>query len=112
MRMSHVHCRVRNLQAAIRWFERVWQIGPVFNNERMARVPFGDLGVILDAAPDDSIVTIGFDSKDCGADYRSITSRGAQPIEAPQDRPWGARAVNLRGRGGLTLEIEQLLNRT
>jgi catechol 2,3-dioxygenase-like lactoylglutathione lyase family enzyme len=112
MRMSHVHCRVHDLQAATRWFERVWQIAPVFNNERMAWLPFGDLGVILDAAPDDSIVTIGFDSKDCDADYRLITSRGAEPIEAPQDRPWGARTAYLRGPGGLTVEIEQLLNRS
>ena len=30
MRMSQEHCRVRDLQAATRWFERVWQIAPVF----------------------------------------------------------------------------------
>ena len=78
----------------------------------MAWLPLGDLGVILDLAPDDSVVTIGLDSKDCDADYRWITSRGAEPIEAPQDRPWGARAAYLRGPGGLTVEIEQLLNRT
>jgi predicted enzyme related to lactoylglutathione lyase len=112
MKLSHVHCRVRDLHEATHWFEKVWQITPLFNNERMAWLPFGDLGVILDAAPDDSIVTIGFDSNDCDADYRLITSRGAEPIEAPQDRPWGSRAAYLRGPGGLTLEIEQLLNRT
>ena len=78
----------------------------------MAWLPFGDLGVILDLAPDDSVVTTRFDSKDCDADFRLITSRGAEPIEAPQDRPWGARAAYLRGPGGLTVEIEQLLNRT
>ncbi len=109
MRMSHVHCRVRDLQAATRWFEEVMRSTPTFNNERMTVLSFGDLSVILDAAADDSQVTIGFDSTDCDADYHLITSRGAEPIEAPQDRPWGARTAYLKGPGGVTVEIEQLL---
>lgn len=112
MKMSHVHCRVRDLPAAARWFEKVWQVAPVFNNERMVWFSFGELGVILDAAPDDSIVTISFDSQDCDADYHLVTSRGAETIGAPQDRPWGTRTAYLKGPGGITVEIEQLLNRT
>ena len=112
MKLSHVHCHVRDLQAAARWFEKVWQIAPVFNNERMVWLSFGELGVILDAAPDDSIVTIGFDSKDCDADYRLVTSRGAETIAAPQDKPWGTRTAYLKGPGGITVELEQLLSRT
>ena len=77
MRMSHVHCHVRDVQSAARWFEKVWQVTPVFNNDRMVWLSFGDLGVILDSAPDDSVVTIGFDSQDCDADYRLVTSRSA-----------------------------------
>ena len=110
--MSHVHCHVRHLRAAARWFEEVWQVTPVFNNERMVWLSFGELGVILDAATDDSIVTIGFDSKDCDSDYRQVTSRGAAPIEGPKDRPWGTRTAYVKGPGGLTVEIEQLLSRT
>ena len=112
MKLSHVHSRVRNLQAAARWFEKVFQIAPVFNNERMVWLSFGELGVILDAAPEDSVITIGFDSKDCDADFRLITGRGAEGIETPQDRPWGTRSAYLKGPGGLTIEIEQLLNHT
>src|SRR5215469_18105505 len=112
MKFSHVHCRVRDLQAASRWFEQVLQVVPVFNNDRMVWLSFGELGVILDAAADDSIVTIGFDSKDCDADYQLVTSRGAEPVQAPEDKPWGARTAYLKGPGGLTVEIEQLLNRT
>lgn len=59
MKMSHVHCRVRDLQAAARWFEQVCQVVPVFSSERMVWLSFGELGVILDAAPDDSRITIG-----------------------------------------------------
>ena len=36
MRVSHVHCRVRDLQAAAHWFEQVWQVVPIVHNERMA----------------------------------------------------------------------------
>jgi len=52
----------------------------------MAWFSFGALGVILDTASDDTVVTIGFDSKDSDADCRLITSRGAEPIEVPQDQ--------------------------
>jgi predicted enzyme related to lactoylglutathione lyase len=111
MRVSHVHVRVRDLPAAARWFEQVWQVAPVFNSERMVWLSFGEFGVILDAASEDSVLTLSFDSEDCDADYRTVTGRGAETIEAPQDRPWGARAAYLKGPGGLTVEIEQLLKR-
>jgi uncharacterized glyoxalase superfamily protein PhnB len=88
------------------------QVAPVFNNERMVWLGFGEFGLILDAAATDSLLTLGFDSEDCDADYRTVTSRGAETIEAPQDRPWGARSAYLKGPGGVTLEIEQVLKRT
>jgi predicted enzyme related to lactoylglutathione lyase len=112
MKVSHIHCGVRDLPAAARWFEQVWQVAPVFHNERMAWLSFGEFGLILDAARTDSVVTLSFDSEDCDVDYRTVTDRGAETIEAPQNRPWGARATYLRGPGGLTVEIEQLLKRT
>jgi uncharacterized glyoxalase superfamily protein PhnB len=83
----------------------------VVHNERMAWLGFGECGVILDVAPTSSVVTLGFDSQDCDADYRTVMGRGAETIEGPQDRPWGARAAYLKGPGALTVEIEQLLKR-
>jgi catechol 2,3-dioxygenase-like lactoylglutathione lyase family enzyme len=112
MKISHVHCRVRDLPAAAGWFQQVLQATAVFNNQRMAWLGFGDFGVILDAAPADSTLTLGFDSDDCDSDYRTLTTRGAESIEAPQDRPWGARSAYLKGPGALTVEIEQVLKRT
>jgi uncharacterized glyoxalase superfamily protein PhnB len=112
MKMSHVHCRVRDLHSAARWFEQVLKTVPVFNNERMVWFPFGEFGLILDAATEESIVTIGFDSEDCDADYRDLMSRGAITLEAPQDRPWGTRSAYLRGPGSITIELEQMLTRT
>ena len=78
----------------------------------LAALGFGEFGVILDAAPVDSVVTVSFDSQDCDADYRDVMGRGAETIEEPQDRPWGARAAYLSGPGGITVEIEQVLKRT
>ena len=50
MKMSQVHCRVRDLEGAALWFEKVCQVAPVLNSERMVRLSFGGFGVILDAA--------------------------------------------------------------
>ena len=107
-----MHCCVRDLARAVRWFERLWQVVPVVHNERMAWLGFGDFGVFLDAATTDSVMTFSFYSEDCDADYCIVTGRGAETIEAPQDRPWGARAIYLKGPGGMTVEIEQVLQRS
>ncbi|HMF90431.1 MAG TPA: VOC family protein [Candidatus Angelobacter sp.] len=111
MKISHVHCGVRDLAAAAGWFQQVLQAVPVFNNERMAWLGFGEFGVILDTASADTVVTLGFDSDDCDADYKALISRGAETIEAPQDRPWGARSAYLKGPGKVRVEIEQVLKR-
>jgi len=96
MKVSRVHCRVRDLPAAARWFQQVLQATAVFNNERMAWLGFGEFGVILAAAPTDSALTLGFDSEDCDADYRKLTGRGAESIEAPQDKPWAHAPPTLK----------------
>jgi len=100
MQVSHVHCRVRDLSAAAKWFQQVLQATPVLNNERMAWLGFADFGVILGVSLIDSAFTLGFDSEDCDEDYRALTKRGAETIEAPQDRPWGARSAYLKRPGG------------
>lgn len=38
MRVPHVHCRARDLQAAAHWFEKVWRVVPVVHHQRMARL--------------------------------------------------------------------------
>ncbi|MGO8734331.1 MAG: ketopantoate reductase family protein [Terriglobia bacterium] len=63
MKVLHVHCRVRDLPGAVRWFEQVWQVVPVVHNEQMAWLGFGEFGVLLDAAPTDSVFTLGFDNR-------------------------------------------------
>ena len=106
---SHVHLGVKDLQRALQWLEQVWQLRPIFQNERMASVPSGALTIILDASEIDTRATVGFDSQDCDEDFRSVVSRGAIPLEGPTDRPWGARSAYVKGPGALTFEIEQPL---
>lgn len=110
MRFSHLHVSVRDLPEALEWLARVWDIQPTFQNGGgMAEVSVHGVSLILDAAEEDSPVTVGFSSDDCDEDYRFASERGAEGLEAPTDRAWGVRAAYLRGPGQITFEIEQAL---
>jgi uncharacterized glyoxalase superfamily protein PhnB len=109
MTISHVHCRVKNLFGAVEWFTSKCEVVPSFSDTRMAVLQFGAFTLILDAASDDSVATIGFNSVDCKADFAALVERGARVVEPPQDRSYGARVAYLQGPGAITIEIEQLL---
>ena len=109
MTISHVHCRVKNLLGAVEWFTTRCEVVPSFSDTRTAVLQFGAFTLILDAASEDSVVTIGFNSADCNADCAALAARGARIVEPPQDRPYGARVAYLEGPGTITIEIEQLL---
>jgi predicted enzyme related to lactoylglutathione lyase len=111
MNGSHVHLGVKNLPLALQWLEKVWQLRPTFQDERMASLPFGKLTIILDAAPADTAATVGFESQNCDDDARAIKSRGGVVLEEPKDRPWGVRSAYIQGPGALKFEIEQMLPR-
>jgi predicted enzyme related to lactoylglutathione lyase len=109
MKASHIHLGVRDLQQAISWFEKFFEIKPNYQNPRMASLPFGGVSLILDSSESDAEVTIAFDSQDCDADFRKLTGRGAAVIEKPEDKSWGVRAAYFKGPGGITFELEQVL---
>ena len=52
---------------------------------------------------------IGFNSRDCDADYSSMLARGATALEPPQDRAYGARVAYFKGPGAIKIELEQML---
>lgn len=106
MNFNHIHLSVRDLRTALDWLDRIWQLKPQFQNDRMATVPFGSFTLILDAAETDSSATIGFESDDCDRDYRTVLERGAVAIEPPSNRAWGVRAAYVQGPGRLRFEIE------
>lgn len=109
MTISHAHCRVKDLVGAIEWFTSKFDVQPSYVDARLAAFSFGVFTLILDAAGDNSVVTIGFSSQDCDADFAALVARDAIVVEPPRDRPYGARAAYLRGPGALTIEIEQVL---
>ena len=108
MTLNHVHLSVRDLDLTVKWIKEVWRAEPSVSNEQMAIVTFGAFTVIFDKADADTKATLGFESRDCDADYQAVVGRGAIPIEAPANRPWGTRSAYLHGPGAITFEIEQL----
>ncbi len=109
MNLNHIHVGVRDLDGALDWLDRVWQLKPEFRNERMATIPFHSFILILDAATEDTAATIGFESEDCDRDFAAVLERGAVALDPPSNKPWGARAAYLQGPGRLRFEIEQPL---
>jgi catechol 2,3-dioxygenase-like lactoylglutathione lyase family enzyme len=106
MILNHVHLRVRDLNVAAVWFEKVLQIHPGFRNEQMATFSFGSLTLILDKANDDVSATVGFESDDCDRDFRTVVERGAVAVEPPTNKAWGVRTAYFKGPGELKFEIE------
>jgi catechol 2,3-dioxygenase-like lactoylglutathione lyase family enzyme len=109
MRFQHLHVEVRDLQAALDWLAKVWDVTPTFTNDGMAVVSLHGLSLVLDVADEDGTATIGFASDNCDKDYELASEQGADTLEAPANRAWGVRAAYLRGPGRLTFEIEQEL---
>ena len=106
MILNHIHLRVRDLNAAVIWFEKVMQLHPGFRNERMATFLFGPMTLIFDAAQDDVAATVGFESTDCDADFQIVVGRGAVSLEGPSNKDWGVRTAYFKGPGELRFEIE------
>ena len=106
MRLNHIHVAVRDLTGALDWLERVWQVKPQFQNDRMATLLFDEFTLILDLGETDSPATIGFESDDCDRDFAAVVARGAEPLSSPENKPWGIRCAYLQGPGRLTFEIE------
>lgn len=109
MRFNHLHVPVRDLPSALAWLARIWDIRPTVEDGGMAVLSLHGTSLILDAADEDGLATIGFASDNCDEEYGLASQRGAETLEAPQDRAWGVRAAYLRGPGRITFEIEQEL---
>lgn len=109
MEGNHVHVCVRDLPGTLAWFARVWTTEPTYQHEGMAVLQFGPILLVLDEEDEETVTTIGYATADCDADFRTVVDRGAQVIEEPADRGWGARVAYLEGPGRITLELEQEL---
>ena len=106
MTLNHIHLRVRDVNAAVAWFEKILEVQPGFRNERMATFSFSSLTLIFDTASDDVSATVGFESDDCDRDFQAVVERGAIGLEPPANKAWGVRAAYFKGPGELKFEIE------
>ncbi len=109
VKFNHVHARVRDLGAAVSWFENILGLTLTHRHDRLAVFSSGSFLLLLDASEIDSEMTLGFESRNCDADFNAVVGRGATAIRSPADLPWGARAAYVRGPGALTIEFEQLM---
>jgi catechol 2,3-dioxygenase-like lactoylglutathione lyase family enzyme len=98
--------QVRDLPAAIDWFEKVLQVRPGYQDGRMATLIFNSFTIILDAGDADVPVTLGFESDDCDRDFQTMIDRGVIAIARPTNKEWGVRTAYFKGPGALKCEIE------
>lgn len=106
LEVGHIHLAVRDLPSAVAWFETVLQLKPTFQDQRLAVLPVKPTAIILDKADGDAAATLGFQSTNVDRDFQLLTGRGAVPLEAPNDKPFGVRGAYIKGPGSLTIELE------
>src|SRR5262249_50516859 len=79
MTISHTQARVKARAGGVAWFKSVCDVASSFPDARMAVFEFGAFTLILDSAPEDSMVTLGFQSDDCDADFQRLVEHGGKP---------------------------------
>jgi len=62
-------------------------------------------------APDAPAFEIGFKVDDVDAAYDELTVAGAEPVTAPETRPWGQRTAYVRDPDGNLIELVTQLRR-
>lgn len=109
-----------DLAATRRFYEEVFRLPVVFEDEVSAVFKFGDTLVnVLDekegpelvepatvASPDAGVrfqFTLNVDDVDATCD--ELRSRGVELLNGPVDRPWGIRTASFRDPGGHVWEI-------
>jgi catechol 2,3-dioxygenase-like lactoylglutathione lyase family enzyme len=109
-----------DLAAAKRFYQDVFELPVVFEDENSAVFKFGDTLInLLDAreaptliapakpAPEDTGVrfqfTLGVDDVDAMCD--ELKAKGVEILNGPMDRPWGIRTASFHDPGGHIWEI-------
>jgi catechol 2,3-dioxygenase-like lactoylglutathione lyase family enzyme len=118
--ISAITLFVEDLAAAKRFYEEVFRLPVVFEDEASAVFKFGETLVNLlqaseglelvapasVAAPDAGVrfqFTLGVDDVDAMCD--ELKSRGVELLNGPIDRPWGIRTACFRDPAGHVWEI-------
>jgi predicted enzyme related to lactoylglutathione lyase len=107
MKINHIHVGVRDLQSAVEWLHKVWDLQPAFHKpSHMATFQFESFILIFDAAEKDCPVTIGIETDNCDFEYEYALQKGATSVKKPENMPWGARAGYIQGPGSVIFEFE------
>jgi catechol 2,3-dioxygenase-like lactoylglutathione lyase family enzyme len=111
---------VEDLEAARRFYEEVFRLPVVYEDDNSTVFRFGDTLVnLLRASEAPSLVapaavasaeagvrfqfTLGVEDVDSMSD--ELKSRGVEFLSGPMDRPWGVRTASFRDPGGHIWEI-------
>ena len=76
--------------------EKVLQLHPGFQNERIATFSFNSMALVFAAASDDTSARAGFETDDCDRDFRAVVERDAVVLEPPTDKACGNSFVGAR----------------
>jgi predicted enzyme related to lactoylglutathione lyase len=106
LRMDHIHLGVRDIPAALAWFETMFAWKPSYRDARIAVLALKPMTIILDHASTDAVATLSFRIEDVDREYERLVSRGAVSLEAPNDKPYGVRGAYLEGPASLRIELE------
>lgn len=77
-------------------FEKVLQLHPGFQNERMATFSFNSMTLVFAAASDDASARAGFETDDSDRDFKAVVDRDAVALEPPTDKACGNSFVGPR----------------
>lgn len=118
--LDYVVLVVADLQRALAFYTQTMGLPLRHRAERFAQLDTGSTRLALftrDAmaetlhqalhapAPDAPAFEIGFKVDDVDAAYGELTAAGAEPVTAPETRPWGQRTAYVRDPDGNLIEL-------
>jgi catechol 2,3-dioxygenase-like lactoylglutathione lyase family enzyme len=106
LELDHIHLGVKDIPSALAWFERVFQLKPTYQDDRIAMLTLKPMTIILDKSSADAVATLSFRSNDVDKDYERLVGRAAVSLAVPSDKPYGVRGAYIKGPGSLTIELE------
>jgi catechol 2,3-dioxygenase-like lactoylglutathione lyase family enzyme len=107
---DHVHLPVSKLDRSLAVYRDLVGFGVGHTDENMAVL---EVGILLDLAPEGQNtpagVVVGIEVDQVDDFYRELTARGVEPMDTPEDRPWGVRSFYVADPDGHQLEFERPL---
>jgi catechol 2,3-dioxygenase-like lactoylglutathione lyase family enzyme len=111
---------VEDLKAAKKYYQTVFGLPVVFEDDNSAVFKFGDtlINLLITTAADELIEPAKVASREAGSRFvftihvddvdalcSELTARGVKLLNGPMDRPWGVRTASFKDPGGHIWEI-------